>query len=96
MLIASQHLGATHLKGFLCLLAEGGQGRCRGRANTAVVPPSRLPQLQQGELSWARLGCACWQPPAKGSRSAGDCVHRENEHIQMLYVLAAHQYRFLH
>lgn len=56
MLIASQHLGATHLKGFLCLLAEGGQGRCRGRANTAVVPPSRLPQLQQGELGWAGLG----------------------------------------
>lgn len=58
MLIASQHLGATHLKGFLCLLAEGGQGRCRGRANTAVVRPSRLPQLQQGELSWAGLGWA--------------------------------------
>lgn len=55
MLIASQHLGATHLKGFLCLLAEGGQGRCRGRANTVVVPPSRLPQLQQGELGWAGL-----------------------------------------
>lgn len=49
MLMASQHLSATHLKGFLCLLAEGEQGRCRGRANTTVV----LPQLQQGELGWA-------------------------------------------